>query len=160
MAEYAYGWKAGPHPFSKLSAETVGLELERIEHKHGRLDAKLVVSDARRKASPLHEMIFHVDDAAAAQLHYEERARGLIRALTVRVIHAPATDPIRARISITRDGDQAYYTAEAVAADPDLQERFRQLLFAKLVALKRELIAWDEFSAVVSAIEALERQAA
>ena len=78
--EIEYAWKEGSR--DTIEAEVVVVELEKIREKHGRLDAEVIVAEARSKKSPLHE-IFEWNDSIAAKKYREEQARLLCRSVVV-----------------------------------------------------------------------------
>ena len=160
MNSSLYSWKPGARIVAGLDPQMVGEEFNRIERQYGRVTARAVVEVSQPTDAPLHDVIFHVGQRRAAQLHYEERARDLIRSLKVRIIEAPTSVPVRARVSLVQEDGQQYYSAEAVALDPELSEAYRAIVWRRLLALKAEMLAWDEFAAIVLAIEETEARRA
>ena len=92
-----------------------------LHAKHGTLTSGIVIEDARRKDSPLHDL-FEWDVEKAAVAHWHETARALIRSVKVvitndtRVLTAPyfVRDP-----SLPSDV-QGYTTITALRSDADL----------------------------------------
>lgn len=92
-----------------------------LHRKHGTLTAELVVEDAKRSDSPLHEM-FEWDTQKAAMQHWLDVARQLIRNVRVvinnedRIIKAPyfVRDP-----SLPSD-QQGYTTVDRLRTAPDM----------------------------------------
>ena len=92
-----------------------------LHKKHGTLTAELVVEDAKRSDSPLHEM-FEWDTQKAAMQHWLDVARQLIRNVRViinnedRIIKAPyfVRDP-----SLPSD-QQGYTTVDRLRTAPDM----------------------------------------
>lgn len=150
-----YAWKDGW--LFNVDAQVAGDELARIREKHGKITATLVVEESRRKRAPLHDAIFHCDEKEAARIHYEDRARGIIRA--VFIIKPPDDEPsIRAFQFVVKNSDSAaYYPVEEVAAEPATAAQVRERLVKEMSRLKEEIKAWDEFasefSGVVRALE-------
>lgn len=65
-----------------VSAETAGVELDRIRRDNGELSAQLVVDESRPDEAPLHP-VFEWDDAIAAEEHRKHQARTIIRSIQV-----------------------------------------------------------------------------
>ena len=92
-----------------------------LHKKHGTLTAELVVEDAKRSDSPLHEM-FEWDTQKAAMQHWLDVARQLIRNVRViinnedRIIKAPyfVRDP-----SLPSD-QQGYTTVDRLRTAPEM----------------------------------------
>jgi hypothetical protein len=57
-----------------------------LHSKHGTLTPDLVVADAKRKESPLHDL-FEWDTKKAAMSHWHDVARALIRSVRVQVVN-------------------------------------------------------------------------
>lgn len=92
-----------------------------LHKQHGTLTPELVVSDARRKDSPLHEL-FEWDTKKAAQHHWEDVARSLIRNVRVVVVNEGMT--LRAPYFVRDPGlpmhRQGYTTVEKLRTDADM----------------------------------------
>lgn len=67
---------------SGITAQIAGEELARIEQQHGELKPPTVVDEARPEDALLHPA-FEWDDFTAAELHRQNQARHLIRAVQV-----------------------------------------------------------------------------
>jgi hypothetical protein len=85
----------------------------------GRLTAEALVADARRKDSPMHEL-FDWDVKRAAQAHWLERAREIIR--TVKVVittsHVSVRVPAYVRDPQMASHLQGYVSTHSLMADP------------------------------------------
>lgn len=127
-----YQWRDGARV--SIDPQEAGARLEFLRDKHGGLSASILVADARRKASPLHDH-FNWDDAAAAHEHRLERARLLLRSLVV--IGEPiAPEAHRAYVALP-GGGEAYESITVAMSDPDTRAQI-------LVRARRELAAWRE----------------
>lgn len=101
--------------------QSVHDHLIRMHQQHGTLTPELVVEDAKRQDSPLHEL-FEWDQQKAAQAHWHEVARQLIRNVRVvitndeRVLRAPyfVRDPS------LPSHQQGYTTVEKLRSEPDM----------------------------------------
>jgi hypothetical protein len=155
-----YSWRSGPHPGAGLSPETVGEELNRIEAKNnGKCHAEHVLEAARPEGSVLHSAIFNKPVEGAAEAYYLAQARKLISSLRVTVIEGDKViGPVRARIALVDEdesGKRNYYPAEEVARNEILNERLREMLMRQLAVLRLQLQQFEEFAAVVGAIDDL-----
>lgn len=91
-------------------SEQVKAHLQWLE-QNGRLTPEVVVADARHEASPLHGM-FDWDAAKAAEQHWLDRARQIIRAVKVVVVTTNYT--IKAPYYVpdpSRSGKEQGYTS-------------------------------------------------
>jgi hypothetical protein len=97
-----------------INAQTAGEELARIEKHRGELKAPDVVDEARPEDALLHPA-FEWDDQVAAELHRQDQARHLIRA--VQVIHSDnQAQSVYVHISNTK----SYMPVETVVSRNDL----------------------------------------
>lgn len=144
---YEYGWVGGS--FQGLDAEAVAAELESIRARRGNLRAATVVEESRTKDALLYSAIFHVNKNQAAEIHYEDRARHVMRALTIRVVNTEAP-PVRALVAIRRDEEDSQ---REYLPSMDHQIDYRQILMRRLSNLREEIAAWDEFASIVRAID-------
>ena len=118
-----YGWRSRyAHP--SVPAQAVGEELERIcKQSDGVLDPKIIVEEARDENSPLHPA-FEWDDAEAAERWRLDQARGLARALSVKVVDTPDAEPVRAFVRLSSDEDRGYHAIPEVLASPLMRKQW------------------------------------
>lgn len=92
-----------------------------LHAKHGVLTPEIVVEDAKSKASPLHES-FEWDVKKAAQQHWLETARGLIRAVRLQIVneHTVLSAPYFVRDPRLPTKQQGYMAVSEVRSDSDL----------------------------------------
>lgn len=92
-----------------------------LHAKHGTLTPDLVVADARRKDSPLHDL-FEWDTKKAALAHWHDTARQLIRNVRVNITHQSRTlrAPFFVRDPNLDSKTQGYTTIERVRNDADM----------------------------------------
>ena len=83
MSELSYRWKPGA--IVRADANVVGAELERLTAQHGGVTPRLLVEEARREDSPLHDAFDTWDVHLAAERHWEERARYILRNIVVEI---------------------------------------------------------------------------
>lgn len=99
-----------------ITAQIAGEELARIEQQHGELKPPTVVDEARPEDALLHPA-FEWDDFVAAELHRQDQARHLIRA--VQVIKEN-NEPQSVYVHINKTG--SYLPVETVVTRDDLYE--------------------------------------
>lgn len=136
----------------------VGQRLKDIYAKKGGLRDVDVLSDARRKSSPLHAH-FEWDDGKAAEAHRLAQAAALIRRVHVRVIPAPESKPIRVRAYIAnrdlpgRDEDNVeagqYTSIEDVARRSSYAEAVEESIRRDLARLQVKYSSATQFFAIV-----------
>lgn len=137
MAQYI--WKNGGF---KVKAQVAGERLAQLQAENGnRLTPRLVLDDARADDSPLHPC-FEWDDVRAAELHREDQARSVIRA--IRVVQ-PTTGGesrvIRAYVNIVeqvgQDLQHAYVPIATVMGDEGMRQQV-------LTRARRDLLAFKD----------------
>ncbi len=107
-------------PFSDQDAQVIGPILLQLERDHGEVTKGLVLTEARRKSSPLHEH-FLWDDAKAAEQHRLDQAAQMIRSIKIIVeITGGETVKTRLLVNVSQDGQRVYRSVNAVIADPAL----------------------------------------
>jgi len=97
-----------------INAQTAGEELARIEQQNGALKAPDVVDEARPKDALLHPA-FEWNDQVAAELHRQDQARHLIRA--VQVVNSDS-EPQSVYVHISNTN--SYMPVETVVSQTDL----------------------------------------
>lgn len=92
-----------------------------LHQEHGTLTPELVVEDAKRKDSPLHEL-FEWDQQKAAQSHWHDVARALIRNVRVVVVNEGRSlrAPFFVRDPALSSKVQGYTTVTKLRTDADL----------------------------------------
>lgn len=112
-------------------------EMNRIREKHGKLEAKKVVDEARPVDAPLHPN-FEWNDGIAGERWREHQARNLIR--TVKVINPGTQESYHAFVHISNRGEEGregyYERAEVVAQDIDLFARALADIQRKITGLQ------------------------
>lgn len=94
-------------------------QLQRIhalESKAGRLSAKALVADAKQKRSPLHAL-FDWRVRVAAEKWWLQRARQIIGAVTIQVVHSTATIKAPCYVVDTSVKGGGYRSVVALKAD-------------------------------------------
>lgn len=101
--------------------QTIDDYLRALYRQHGLLTPALVVEDARRESSPLHDL-FEWGVEKAAQAHWEHVARQLIRNVRVNIVHESKVlrAPFFVRDQSRPSGEQGYISIDQVRTDTDL----------------------------------------
>jgi hypothetical protein len=152
-----YSWKPGARFASKLDAQTVGVEIDRIRREHGEhAGADDVLAEAKDPSNPLHSA-FNWDDEAAAHEHRLETARSLLRSVHV-VIITPERKEITARAFVstksrTEPGKHTYTSTEYAMGDSELRAEVLKVALRELAALRRKYAELSELSEVFSALD-------
>lgn len=130
-----YQFKSGSR-VKGVSAETVGVELERIRDRDGKIETKTVVDEARPTTAPLHPA-FEWRDPVAAEHYREWQARQIVR--SVRIVAAPSQEPTPAYVNVkpvTR-GPGHYQATSVVVQDVDQYQRAMEAAIQKLRQAER-----------------------
>lgn len=151
-----YKWKRSPK--GKVDAQVAGEHIEEIKEKRGGITPQLLVIEAKKKRSPLHNC-FEWDNSVAAEQYRIVQAREILRYLVV--IIEPETEDeeeiyVRgfiAPLDTEEDSHQSYLTISEVMADEDLDKAYKQQILRELKAIKHKSKSYNEFSKVNRAIE-------
>lgn len=119
---------------------------------HGNDLPRHIVDEARNPDSPLHSY-FTWDDAEAAEAHRLTQATSLIRRVKVRVIQAPETEPIVARVYIAaKDTDPLtshpsgrYVHVDEITGDRNAIENVLYSINRDIASLRRKYRSHSEF---------------
>lgn len=100
---------------------TVDDYLVQLHKQHGTLTPEIVVNDAKRKESPLHSL-FEWNTKKAAEAHWHDVARQLIRSVRVTVVNEERTlrAPYFVRDPRMPAHQQGYTSIETVRGDADM----------------------------------------
>lgn len=101
--------------------QSVNEHLKALHEQHGTLTPEIVVDDARRKESPLHQL-FEWDTKKAAMAHWHDVARQLIRNVRVTVVNEgrTLTAPYFVRDPALPHHQQGYTTVSRLRGASDL----------------------------------------
>lgn len=152
-----YKWKEGAHYSpEKFNPQTIGEHLDGLRAKRGQLTARVVVDDARRKASPTHG-IFAWDDAKAAEEYRLAQARQLLRSITVVVSvqqdghESDVTS--RAYVVVTKGSDRVYEPVSVAMEDVDMRTELLARAMGELGCFRRKYQQLEELASVFAAID-------
>lgn len=101
--------------------QTIQDHLIELHRQHGTLTPELVVEDAKQPSSPLHEL-FEWNTEKAAQAHWHDVARQLIRNVRVTVVNEDRVlkAPYFVRDPSLPHAQQGYTTVERLRTDADM----------------------------------------
>lgn len=156
--EHTYKWKRKPK--GAPEAEVASDCLMAIKKKRGGITPQLLVIEASKKRSPLHDC-FEWDDTKAAGKFREIQARCILRFLVVAEVEGDdePEEFVRAFVAASEITDEeennSYLTIEEIRSDEDLDRQYKQQLLNELKEVKYRIKAYKEFSAVVNAIDAV-----
>ncbi len=152
-------WKRKPKgaPTAEVAVEYIA----NIRKKRGGITPQLLVIEASKSRSPLHDC-FEWDDTQAAKEYRDIQARQILRFLIVAEVEDEEENTenfVRAYVAaseITEDEESnVYLTIEEIRSDEDLDRQYKEQLLDELREVKQRIKAYKEFSAVVSAINAV-----
>lgn len=117
-----------------------------------------VVRLARPARHPLHDF-FEWDDSEAARKFREEQARRLLRSIAVTYQTTEGPQQVRLFISVAdspeKHNAREYHQGITVLSDAELRARHVAEFKRRLSGLRHELARFEEFAAIVQAIDAL-----
>ena len=135
--------------------------LSRLFDQHGALPLDLIIRDARRKASPLHDE-FEWDPRKAHPLYLRERARYLIRQWYVeregaggKLLRVRGMVSLPEAVAEDELPRRAYYRMDDALRRPHLMERMLDQALAELQSFQRKYRTLSELSEVFDAIDRL-----
>ena len=140
----------------KADPTVTGEYLESLEAKHaGGITPKILLVDARKKKSPLHDE-FEWDDTVAAELHREEQARYILRHIEVMLVLAPKDSlPVRAFAHVETAGAPGYVNIEAVLSTLDYRDQILDQALSELRSFRRKYADLKELAEVFAALDAI-----
>lgn len=149
-----YMWKPGSRV--RLDAEKAGREMEAVRRENnGALTPDALLARARSANSATHSH-FEWDDSKAAHQHRLDQAGDLIRAITIDVqtsnIEPPK--PIRAFISVERNGERSYTSTVHALSDADLRRQVIAKAWADLEQWRQRHADLTEFGRIFAAMDA------
>jgi cell fate (sporulation/competence/biofilm development) regulator YlbF (YheA/YmcA/DUF963 family) len=166
-----YGWLGNNHKSKEVftmvyqwrftmavSAETAGKELERVEHKHGKVTPELVLEESRSKKAPLHK-IFEWNDSVAAEKYRLTQAGQIINNLVVVLDEYEQHEPVRAFVNVNANAPKK--TGEFINIVSAIQqEDTRAIVVAnalrELQEFKKKYKQLTELSSVFAEIDKLQ----
>ena len=137
-----YGAAPGSH-LTDEQAQMYGKRIDELRQKYGYATAEIIVEDAKSPNSPLHDYITWNKDKAAYE-YWLGQARYLLRSITIKIVGAEESRPIRAYFNVTASQElkdagtkQIYVGAEDVARNRVYREEI-------IAQAKTELELWAD----------------
>lgn len=148
-----YAWRPGSRV--NLDPEKAGNEMEAVRRENGgALTPDALLSRARSANAATHAY-FEWDDTVAAHHHRLTQAGELIRSITIDVqtsnIEPPK--PIRAFISVERNGERSYTSTIHALSDADLRRQVIAKAWADLEAWRQRHADLTEFGRIFAAMD-------
>ncbi len=144
-------WRKGFE--SRVSAEIVGVELERIRRLNNEtLTPEDVLTAAERRGSPLHPLFTWDNDEAARKYRLTE-ARRIIQGV---LIEHPRRDrePLIAYLSVrTEERGRCYKESRVVMSDDELEQQARQECRQMIEAWRRRYSRLEQIKKALDAFE-------
>ena len=142
-------------------AQEVGEYLTKLSGKKHSVTARDVLTAARPKSSPLHDL-FEWDDSVAAEKYRFEQARHLIRSVNVVYRDVPEfSEPIRAFVTIRdsslRSPDE-YVNTRVVMTDKVLTKSLLKKALAEAESWTRRYRQFEQLSDIFAVIEATRKR--
>lgn len=143
-------------PYAKVSAQTAGEELARIEKENGSLTPELVVDESRGEDAPLHP-VFEWDDKKAAENYRVVQAGSLIRNVTVKIEEAPRMEPTRAFVNVAPVGQckGIFVSIKNAMGNEETRETVVARALAELEKVKEKYKDLHELAGIFSEIDRL-----
>lgn len=148
-----YAWRPGSRV--SLDPEKAGNEMEAVRRENGgALTPDALLERARSANSAVHGH-FEWDDGVAAHLHRLTQAGDLIRAITIDIqtSNIEPAKPIRAFISVEREGVRSYTSTVHALSDADLRKQVIQRAWADLEAWRQRHADLTEFGRIFAAMD-------
>lgn len=104
-------------PFTDEDAQVIGPVFLQLERDNDEVTKETVLSEARRRSSPLHRY-FEWDDTTAAEKYRLEQASLILRSITVAVVSGGEIVQTRLMVNVHGDnGARVYKSVNAVMAN-------------------------------------------
>ena len=161
-----YTARKGSH-LTDAEAQVCGPHLDKLTEKNnGMITAEIVLENAKKKTSVLHDY-FEWDDTAAALQHRLQQARGILNSIKVVVVRdneqeetVRAFHVVTIKNEKTQTNERGYTTIERVANDVDLRRQVLGQALKELEAWQRRYETYSELLPVFEAISVAREQAA
>ena len=143
-------------PYARVSAQTAGEELARIEKEKGSLTPEMVVDESREDDAPLHP-VFEWNDKKAAERYRIVQAGSLIRNVTVKIEEVPRMEPVRAFVNVAPVGKRkgVFVSIKSAMTDEDGRETVVARAMAELERVKEKYKDLQELAGIFAEIDRL-----
>lgn len=157
--------------FSNREIRTAYPEIERLRSVHGELNRKIVLAEAKKKNSPLHD-IWDWDVEQAAEQHWLRRAADLLRAVKCcvtilddggeeRVVEVRVYHPIDHNVGAQGGGTKrSFEHVDDVMTSDFMRSQVIDGFFAEMERLRRAYETFMELAPVFQACERIKRKQA
>ena len=147
-----YKWKDGAH--GKGNAQVIGAEIERLDAEYDGVTPEMILDEAKKKRSPLHDC-FEWNDKQAAVAYRIVQARYLLRSIEI-VIEKADTEPllIRAFHSVETEEQGKFYTTIARAREDEaMWNQVKANALSEIKNWRGKYEAIKEFESIFVAID-------
>ncbi len=132
-----------------VKPQIVGEKIEAIKVKNGFITPDMLIKEAKKKTSPLHNC-FTWDDKKAGKLRRLDEARYLLRMVTVEI--ETDDEPIITRAFVSVTDEAVYTTIGAALLDDDMRESLLSQAKGELRSFKFKYVQLKELAVVFAAI--------
>jgi len=144
-----YHWNERSRYPRSADPQTVGDWLERIKNRRGTLNAEVILEEASRRQSPIHDLVTWVN-ATAAHQHRLTEVRKAVANLRI----SREGESVRAFLPVRRpDQPTSYETYDAVMRNSRLRQQRLQLAYRQLESYRERWASFRELRDVLRAIE-------
>lgn len=154
-----YEAASGSH-ISDDQAQRYGKRIDELKAKYGYAAAEVIVEDAKKPDSPLHDYFLWNKDKASYE-YWLNQARYLLRSIVIRIVGREESKPIRAYFNVTASQElkevgikQIYVGAEDVARNRAYKEEVIAQARAELELWADRYQIYQELSEIVAEIKA------
>jgi hypothetical protein len=145
---------------SESEAQLYGERLFILQEKNeGKLNAKIVVEDAKNPRSPLHKY-FNWDNGDAANKWREHQARILIG--SIHIVVKETGEQVRAfqhlTIKVNDRNESQYIDTVRVLSEPELRKQMLERALKEFNSLRRKYQQYKELAEIFIAIDRAEKQ--
>ncbi len=143
-------------------AQKYGVRIKVLEEKNGGVTPEIVLDDARKKTSPLHDY-FEWNDHKAADLYRIDQSRYLIRSINVVIIRDGQEEMTRAFHPVIvreekQDKGKKYLSAQVVFSDTDYRRQTIEDALKELGGWRKRYQQYSELSSIFQSIDAVKAQ--
>jgi len=149
-----FNWKPGSR--FKGDPQAIGERITALSDKSGaQVSPEMVLDDAKKKTSPMHNIFTWNDDTAAHQWRTHQ-ARMLLNHITVQIEECEDSPPVRAFVCVKTVEDGSTYVPMVRAMnDAELRSQVLESAWNELVSFKKKYGEYKELSKVFSAMDNL-----
>ena len=154
----------GSH-ISDDQAQRYGKRIDELEQKYSYTSAEIIVEDAMKPESPLHDYFLWNKDKASYE-YWLNQARELLRHIVIKVVSSEESKPIRAYFNVTAPEEykkigikQIYVSVEKVAKNKVYKNEVISQARAELELWAYRYQMYQELSEIVAEIKAFLKKA-